>query len=135
MRQIVVSCLRPLDAMSVENSARPGTPDVECELGWLELKEMGRWPKSPELPLRVTHFRPGQRVWLKRRWRAGGACYVLLKVKHDWLLFAGDVGADIIGKATQEQLRAAALMTWTSRTVKRGLLEWLKVSTRRVQRG
>lgn len=119
--------------MSVENSARPGTPDVECTLGWLELKEMGRWPKYGE-PLRVNHFRPGQRVWLRRRWRAGDAAYILLKVKHDWLLFAGDVGSEIIGKATEEQLRTASLTSWTSRTVKRGLLEWLKSSSRRLQR-
>lgn len=134
MRQIVISCLRPLDAMSVENSARPGTPDVECTLGWFELKELGRWPKTPEAPLRVAHFRPGQRVWLRRRWKAGDAAYVLLKVKHDWLLFAGDVGAEIIGKATQEELRQKSLMSWTSRTVKRGLLEWLRTSSRRLQR-
>lgn len=63
----------------MENPTDPGTPDVSFSLpvdwgpsiepieGWMELK----WRKS--VPLMDEHgIRPSQKIWIRRRLRAGG---------------------------------------------------------------
>jgi hypothetical protein len=113
MRQRVVRIMRPYDAVSVENRAYPGTADVNYVEGWVELKWMPRWPRGCEIdPVRVKHFTPQQRVWLRRRWRRGGNVYLLLQAGQDWLLFAGDVAADLLGKVPRPVLVENALAHW-----------------------
>lgn len=112
MRARVTHALRALDAMAVENMVQPGTPDVEFIGGWVELKSADRWPVREKTPLRVPHFNALQRLWLRRRWERGGAAWLLLRVKRDWLLLDGDVAARIVGEANREQLIAAARCYW-----------------------
>ncbi len=113
MRGRVVRALRELDAVAVENRVYPGTPDVNYVEGWVELKWLPRWPKgSEEAPVRVKHFTPQQRVWLKRRWRKGGNAYLLLQAGRDWLLFDGLTAALHLGKVSQPRLRELALAVW-----------------------
>jgi hypothetical protein len=112
MRQRVVRALKSLDAMSVENSVRPGTPDVEYIGGWIELKSAEGWPKNEKTPLRVPHFSPLQRIWLSRRCNAGGLAWLLIRVGREWLLLRGDVAAKILGSATREQLLEACSFYW-----------------------
>jgi hypothetical protein len=114
MRSRVVRALKPLDAMAVENGAQPGTPDVECILGWIELKSLDHWPKVGDRPVRCDHFRQLQRLWLTRRSRKGGPCWLLLRVKNEWLLLAGDVAASILGTSNKSTLVTAALKHWAS---------------------
>jgi hypothetical protein len=114
MRQRVVQGLRSLDAISVENSARAGTPDVNYVEGWIELKKLPRWPRPGE-PVRCGHFRPGQRVWIRRRARAGGRVHVLLQVGRDWLLLPGRAAAEELGTATQQRLEELAVRVWRKR--------------------
>lgn len=88
MRSTVVKVLKPFDAISVENPAYPGTPDVNSTLGWIELKEAKRWPRGAHTPLRLPHFTQQQRVWLTRRARVDrGRVWLLLKVGEEWLLY------------------------------------------------
>jgi hypothetical protein len=126
MRQRVVRALRVLDPMSVENKVRPGTPDVECIAGWLELKWLRRWPQNAEAsPVLIPHFTPQQRVWLRRRWIRGGAAYVLLKVSDEWLLFDGLTASQILGRATQPELRERAYRQWKPKLIDKELRECL----------
>lgn len=113
MRPAVVKALRSLDAMSVENGAHPGTPDVNHLYGWMELKYLKSWPVRPGTPVRVDHFVPGQRAWIGRRARAGGCVHVLLKVGAEWLLFDGEWAALFLGKMTKGELIEASLGHWT----------------------
>lgn len=108
MRQRVIKALKPLDAFSVENPCRPGTPDVNYVEGWIELKWLEKWPVREATIVRIEHFTPQQRVFLMRRWRKGGNVYLLLQVKDEWLLFDGDVAAEWVGTVDRSTLQSKA---------------------------
>ena len=114
MRQRVVKALKPLDAWSVENPCRPGTPDVNYIEGWIELKWKAEWPKRPESVVQLEHFTPQQRLHLMRRWILGGNAYLLLQVDQDWLLFDGATAARIVGLVPRGELEQAARAKWHS---------------------
>lgn len=74
--------LRGLDVTRIEGV--PGFPDLElCWLGhagWIELKIAHRPVRSTtgiQMPHRVTRE---QAIWLRRRWRAGGSVWILLRL-------------------------------------------------------
>lgn len=123
MRQKVVRALKPLDAISVENPAYPGTPDVNYKEGWIELKWLRYWPDAEVV--RIDHFTPQQRVWLTRRWVKGGAAFLLLQVKMDWLLFDGKTAGEYVGRVGQQELRDIAMRTWM-KYKPRELLSWFR---------
>ncbi len=110
MRQRVVKLLRPLDAISVENPSRPGTPDVNFIEGWLELKVLEKWPVRAKTKVRVPCFTQQQRVWLKRRWLAGGGSWLLICIGKDWVLLNGDAAAESLGNVDKETLLGLALI-------------------------
>jgi len=114
MRGKVIEVLRPLDAISVENRyVGPGTPDVNYIEGWIELKWLRAWPKRPGTPVKLDHdLEPQQRAWLRRRRRRGGAAWVMLQCRKEWLLWHGEVAAEIIGTATREELIARCHRYW-----------------------
>jgi len=116
MRRDVVAllCAAGLDAMAVENPCLPGTPDVECIPGWIELKILTHWPKVSGA-VKLPKFRPGQRIWLRRRAAAGGSCWLLLRVRSDWLLFEGGYAARMVGHVSREELYRNAKATWSSK--------------------
>ncbi len=115
MRQRVVRSLRKLDAVPVENPILPGTPDIEFIGGWVELKSEEKWPTRENTPLRLKRFTLEQRLFLRRRIRRGGNSWLLLRVGRDWLLFRGDVAADILGDSTKAKLIKAAMHYWNNR--------------------
>lgn len=114
MRRDVVRLLSRLDAFAVENRAWPGTPDVNYQEGWIELKQAGRWPPKGG-DLKLEHFTKQQRYFLRERWGNGGNVFLLLKVGRDWLLFDGDVAARDVGRATKEQLFGVARAYWVGK--------------------
>ena len=112
MRQRVVKALKPLDAWSVENPCRPGTPDVNYIEGWIELKWVEKWPVRADTPVRLPHFTPQQKLHLRRRWHLGGNAYLLLQVDQDWFLFNGEEAAMIVGQANRAELTTRAQAHW-----------------------
>lgn len=125
MRSLVVKALRGLHPIPVENPIWPGTPDVNCICGWIELKELDDWPVRATTPVRIEHYTKVQRVWATNRWAFGGKAYFLLKVKREWLLF-GREAPTLIGKATRLKLTRNALATWVGNAaMKEGLRKWL----------
>jgi len=125
MRQRVVRALRPLDAFSVENSARNGTPDVNFTDGWVELKQVGKRPVRAETPVRVAHFTVEQRVVLRRRWHRGGKAFVLLLIDGEWMLFDGCWAARFLGDVDYATLSLHALAHWVTGLDETELLEWM----------
>jgi hypothetical protein len=124
----VMKALKPADGVRVENGCGRGTPDVNYTDGWIELKQQDNWPKKPETPLKLSHdLTLEQRIWLTRREEKGGLAFVLMQVDRDYLLLSGGVAANIIGEATQAQLKEAAIAVWTSTAeLKRELLPCLR---------
>jgi len=80
-------------AERIENLVDEGTPDVyftttvNGSMGWIELKYAHRWPKRPTTPLRLDHFTPAQKGWLKRHGMAGANVFVLLQVDREYFIF------------------------------------------------
>lgn len=130
MRQRIVKILDEYDPISVENPAHPGTPDLNCTLGWIELKQEPVWPVRASTPLRVPHFTMQQRVWLKRRHRSGGNAWLLLQVGQEWLLFSGNVAAEHLGNVTREALYLLCIRHWRKGLVDLELIECLRNSYR-----
>lgn len=128
MRTQVTGLLRNLDAIAVENPVGPGTPDVNCVLGWIELKSIDR-PKKEGTPVdgNLEHFTQQQRNFLKRRWRSGGGAWLLVKMGRDWLIFDGLTAADKVGKGPDvAELCELALEVWPKAPTSEELTECLK---------
>jgi hypothetical protein len=113
MRGKIIEVLKPLDAVSVENPVCPGTPDVNFADGMCELKWIRRWPVKPETPVLIEHFTPQQRIWLMRRWNAGGNVWLLLSCQKSWLLFDGLTAQQKVGRVTRGELESCAHKVWT----------------------
>lgn len=99
-----------LDPHRMEVPASQGVPDVNTKCGWIELKFARDWPVGEDTPLRLDHFTPQQRVWLLKRWQAGGMAWLLLHVREgdEWLLFTGRDAAEYVGKLSRSYLTRVA---------------------------
>lgn len=130
VRQRIVALLkrRRLDPISVENPVHPGTPDVNYLHGWIELKQLTRWPARGTSVLRVPTFTQQQRVWAYRRRHAGGACFLLMRVSDDWLLFDGAWASEHLGYKTSAETIAGAIKYWESRLNEEELIACLQVT-------
>lgn len=127
LRKRIVKALRPLDAISVENGVGIGTPDVNCTLGWIELKQEDEWPKRGG-PLRVPHYTPQQKLFAIRRERAGGKCWLLIQVGPELILLRGGDAARLLGSSTRDELLAVAVGHWSRVLDENELIECLKRS-------
>ena len=123
-RNRVIRELRPLDAVSVENPAFPGTPDVNYIEGWVELKWLRAWPADANTPVRLEHYTQQQRVWATRRRHRGGRCFLLLQVQDEYLLFDGRTAAEVLGHSTREALEEHAIQVW------KGGMKWHELKQR-----
>lgn len=121
----VMKALKPLHAIRVENPCHPGTPDVDTARGWIELKQVDSWPKRASTPLRLPHFTPQQKIWLDKRTRAGGRCWVLVQVEREYFLLSGATASTILGEATREQLFEASLFWCDSHDLEKELMDAL----------
>ncbi|MCK9597672.1 MAG: hypothetical protein M0R06_01450 [Sphaerochaeta sp.] len=86
------------DACRHEDGVTVGVPDVSYGIngrnGWIELKVMNDYPKRTKF-LDIKNLTGDQRHWINNRYRRGGSCWILLKVKHDYVLFSGRVVFEI----------------------------------------
>jgi len=97
-----------LDPVRVENGLDRGTPDANYTHGWIELKYLERWPKRAETLVRLPKLTPWQCAWLKRRWAAGGLCWLIVRVGQEWFVFSGWVAHSVRLGLTREQFMKTA---------------------------
>ena len=101
------------DPKRVETPASDGFPDVSHIHGLVELKYIRHWPKRASTPLRVEHYSQQQRVFHKRRCKAGGLCHVLIGVEKEHFLFWGEVAAEHLGHMPRMEMIMRADAHWT----------------------
>ena len=111
MRPKVIKQLKWLHAKPVENSVGPGTPDVNCIPGWLELKWLRYWPKRKETVVALPHYTKQQRMWLRKRWSLGGGAWLLLQCRREWLLFDAPA-AQAVGNLDYQGLLESCTAYW-----------------------
>lgn len=118
--------LKKFDPVRIENVVGSGTPDVNYNDGWIELKYLDAWPVRDNTPVRIDHFTPQQKAWLVRRESTGGKAWLLLKVgKTDWLLFTGMTAAQHVGKVAQQELYELAHAHSAQLPTTKELIQWL----------
>lgn len=106
----------------VENSVVSGGPDTNYCIagveGWVEFKWLEAYPARPTTVIRIPHFMDAQRLWLKARWKAGGRCFVFIRIADDFYLFDGLTAADRLGvDICSPGLVALAVGWWPRRRV------------------
>jgi hypothetical protein len=97
-----------------EDKFQLGIPDVSYGIdkvnGWIELKALYEWPKTYKTPVKVGLSRD-QVAWLGARGICGGHCFILVRVKRDYLLFGwGD--APLLNQLNKGGMIASALGKW-----------------------
>ncbi len=116
MRKIVCDELAALHAVPIESGTGSGIPDVNHALGWIELKQISRWPVHMNATyVRVHHFSLAQRSWaIERNEARPHDCLFLLHVgkTKDWLLMDGTIAAVMIGHRTPVALVANSIKLW-----------------------
>jgi len=102
---------------NVEDGLSTGIPDLNFGLNgrdpWIECKHLSAWPVRPTTRVRFK-WRPGQSIWLHRRARSGGECYMLAGIGwpdgDELMLFRGaDAHAIEHDRFTRDELHALAL--------------------------
>lgn len=80
------------EAEHVFNPEGPGFPDVYFTIkasgvmGLMELKHEHKWPKRTATTLKIKHFTPQQRGFMRRHGRIGANICLLLQVDKDYFL-------------------------------------------------
>lgn len=136
MRRALLKKFRLANPMShvvaVENDVLPGYPDIEGvvnRFGFvIELKLIQSWPVRPRTPVRISHFTKQQKLFLRSRWRAGGAAFLLLRVvdSKEWLLFSGSDVREIGETLTKGELLSLAEKVWFHKLDAKELTEVMK---------
>lgn len=123
-RRFVISALKPMDAIAVENPVYPGTPDVNYIEGWIELKSLDGLPKRlHSTKVKIAHYTPQQRAWILKRYLKGGRVHLLLQIGNEWFLFGGRFAAQKVGRVLYEELKQNALVYWPKKPSKLELLK------------
>jgi len=91
-----------------EDVLNAGVPDLSYSHGgvhgWIELKWLEAWPKRDATIVKIDHYTKEQKYFLLSRGRAGGRCWLLLRVGREHLLFGHEAAQDV-GRITREELR------------------------------
>lgn len=102
-------------AVRIENGISQGVPDVSFSSrgvhGWIELKYLKAWPKRPDTIVKIPHYTPAQKLFLRQHGSYGRNCFLFLRVGDDFLLF-DDAAAQEVGAWTKFDLISSSLAHW-----------------------
>jgi hypothetical protein len=97
-----------------EDALNSGIPDLSYSggvNGWIELKWLEAWPKREATIVKIDHYTKEQRYFLLSRGRAGGRCWLLLRVGREHLLFDHE-GAQKVGTVNYAHTAALCFTAW-----------------------
>jgi len=93
-----------------EDMLNAGVPDLSYSVhgvhGWIELKWLEAWPKREDTIVRIPHYTKEQKHFLLSRGRAGGQCWLLLRVGDREHLLFDSKAAQSVGEQTRSGLIA-----------------------------
>ena len=100
-----------------EDALNGGIPDLSYSgggvHGWIELKWLEAWPVRTGTIVCIPHYTKEQKHFLLSRGRAGGRCWLLLRMGWEQLLFDHE-SAQCVGQEAQQGLLALASAHWNS---------------------
>ena len=98
-----------------EDALNSGIPDLSYSgggvNGWIELKWLEAWPKRAATIVRIPHYTKEQKHFLLSRGRAGGRCWLLLRVGDEHLLFNHEF-TDLVGTQNKNDTAVLCSMNW-----------------------
>lgn len=100
----------------MENRAGVGTPDLHYCLsghaGWIELKEIGGWPRSLAYRINVQGFTLQQRFWHEKYAACGGTSWLLMRVVRErrYFLFNGVWAANNLNYVSRREWESHAYL-------------------------
>ena len=101
-----------------EDALNPGIPDLSYSgngvHGWIELKWLEAWPKRADTIVRIPHYTKEQKHFLLSRGRAGGRCWLLLRV-GTWHLLMDHERAQRAGELKKGLLLSHSSLSWGGR--------------------
>lgn len=97
-----------------EDICASGIPDVSYGWngvhGWIELKFYPKWKKKD--CDHINTWTKEQRLWLRKRQKAGGHCFLFVKIEKDYLLFGEDGIDQLLELYSKKVLLQVALKHW-----------------------
>ena len=110
------------EATRHEDSLQAGIADVSfVDLGgvhgWMELKQLDDYPAREESIVRVEHFTDKQKIWLRKKGKAGGSTWLFMQIKRDYYLFRWNQ-IDVVGQVNAAELARSAFYLW------KGKMDW-----------
>lgn len=122
------------DVQSHEDSYSENIPDLSFGLcgvnGWIELKQIEKWPARKETLLKPSKYTSGQVNWLNKRNKKGGNCFVMVKVgNNDYFLFDASAARKIKNGMAGEELKDCCIAHWVGGVDPDELVGYLSGST------
>ena len=100
-----------------EDALNSGIPDLSyaggAVNGWIELKWLEAWPKREDTIAKIAHYTKEQKHFLLSRGRAGGRCWLLLRVGNEHLLFDHERAQDVTNQ-NRHVLTIVAKRAWNA---------------------
>lgn len=87
-------------AERIESFVSCGVPDIyftlmDSDMGWMELKHLHEWPKRESTIVKIEHYTPQQKNWIRRHGIKGANVSLLLQVGHEYMLYDWPIAVDI----------------------------------------
>jgi len=82
--------------------------------GWVELKQLDKWPVRPSTIVRCKHYTTQQRHFLKAKGEHGGNTWLFVKIGRDYLLMHHGP-AQLFGTMTSFETRFRSFGQWRNR--------------------
>lgn len=106
------------DVQSHEDRFSLGIPDLSygigCVNGWIELKQIDKWPVKEETLVKPKKFTPQQVSWLKKRNKKGGHCFVFIRVNRiEYFLFRADIARELRKGIPRKDYFCHCIAHWT----------------------